>query len=306
MKKGLVISGGGSKGSFAGGILEYLINEKKYDWDVLVGTSTGSMLVPLISVGEIEKLKSQYTNITNKDIFSVDPFNKKGKIRILNLIWRLIRGKNSIGEVKNLEKLLREYYTETDFNTSIQKNKDVFVTTTNVTDSISEYIHQKNNDYEMFCDYIVASASIPIVFPIKRLNETDYLDGGIIDPIPIQKAIDEGCDEIDIIILSAEQQPKRPVMENMVNVAINTIRLMNIEITRDDISIGNLEGDLQNVKLNIYRTPVSLTKNSAIFDKEEMRKWWAEGYEFAKNNTFEQFELVRTKTKAKYKVKKVK
>lgn len=305
MKRGLVISGGGSKGSFAGGIIEYLTKKEKIDWDVLVGTSTGSILVPLTSSNQIDKLKEQYTNISNKDVFSLDPFNKKGKIKILNFIWRFIRGKSSIGEIKNLEKRLKKYYTKEDFDKSIKNNKDVFVTTSDITNNKVQYFHQKSENYDSFRNSIIASASIPIIFPIKRINNKDYLDGGIIEPIPIQKAIDEGCDEIDVIILSPEKMEKRKKMKNMINVFKNTISLMNIEINKNDVKIGNLKGNKKKIKLNIYRTPVKLTNNSAIFDKEEMKKWWEEGYLFAKNHNVENLELSRTKLKSNYKIKKI-
>ena len=45
MKKALVISGGGSKGAFAGGVAQYLIEESKQEYDLLFGTSTGSLLI---------------------------------------------------------------------------------------------------------------------------------------------------------------------------------------------------------------------------------------------------------------------
>jgi len=43
--RALVISGGGSKGAFAGAVAEYLIEEKKFNYDLFFGTSTGSLLV---------------------------------------------------------------------------------------------------------------------------------------------------------------------------------------------------------------------------------------------------------------------
>jgi len=45
MKKALVISGGGSKGAFAGGLAQYLIEEERQNYDLFMGTSTGSLLV---------------------------------------------------------------------------------------------------------------------------------------------------------------------------------------------------------------------------------------------------------------------
>ena len=45
MKKALVISGGGSKGAFAGGVAQYLMEEDGQKYDLFLGTSTGSLLV---------------------------------------------------------------------------------------------------------------------------------------------------------------------------------------------------------------------------------------------------------------------
>ena len=55
--KALVISGGGSKGAFAGGIAQYLIEEKKKDYDLFVGTSTGSLMLTHLSLGKLDELK---------------------------------------------------------------------------------------------------------------------------------------------------------------------------------------------------------------------------------------------------------
>ena len=55
--RALVISGGGSKGAFAGGIAEYLISKCGIRYGLFVGTSTGSLLIPLLAIGEISKIK---------------------------------------------------------------------------------------------------------------------------------------------------------------------------------------------------------------------------------------------------------
>jgi predicted acylesterase/phospholipase RssA len=45
--KALVISGGGSKGAFAVGVLKYLFQEKGHEYDIISGTSTGALIAPL-------------------------------------------------------------------------------------------------------------------------------------------------------------------------------------------------------------------------------------------------------------------
>lgn len=71
--RALVISSGGSKGAFAGGIAEFLINDYQH-CDIFIETSTDSLLIPLLSIEEISRLKTIYTSGCKEDIFSSNPF----------------------------------------------------------------------------------------------------------------------------------------------------------------------------------------------------------------------------------------
>ena len=57
-----------------------------------------------------------------------------------------------------------------------------------------------------------ASSSLPVFSPMVRIDGRDYLDGGVSDPIPIQRALDEGCDRL-LVVLTRErgyQKKKEP------------------------------------------------------------------------------------------------
>ncbi len=99
--KALVISGGGSKGAFAGGLAAYFIHEGNRDYEIFIGSSTGSLLVPLLSIGDTTKLKTVFTTVTQNDIFSNCPFllkKVKGviktKINHLGILQIFLEGKN--------------------------------------------------------------------------------------------------------------------------------------------------------------------------------------------------------------------
>jgi len=79
--RALVISGGGSKGAFAGGVAQYLIEEKGHEYDLLIGTSTGSLLVSHLGLKNVEKIKNVYTNVNQNAIFNRRPFTIKKKER---------------------------------------------------------------------------------------------------------------------------------------------------------------------------------------------------------------------------------
>lgn len=106
--RALVISGGGSKGAFAGGVAQYLIEEKKHEYDLFLGTSTGSLLIPHLALGHIKKIHSVYTNVTMSSIFNICPFVVKTKdgvdivtINHFNVIRQFLRGNALLEKAKD-------------------------------------------------------------------------------------------------------------------------------------------------------------------------------------------------------------
>jgi hypothetical protein len=59
------------------------------------------------------------------------------------------------------------------------------------------------------------------------------------------------------------------------------------QVERHDIREGKLASVYQNVELNLYYTPTKLTENSLIFKNKLMRKWWEQGFDYAKSKAIE-------------------
>jgi NTE family protein len=57
----------------------------------------------------------------------------------------------------------------------------------------------KKNDE--IVDQVLASCSIPIVFPSVKSNDRQYYDGGLFDNVPVTPLIEAGCDTIIVIHL---------------------------------------------------------------------------------------------------------
>ena len=51
-----MISGGGSKGAFAGGVSQYLIEELQYKYDLYLGTFSGGLLISHLALNKTEKI----------------------------------------------------------------------------------------------------------------------------------------------------------------------------------------------------------------------------------------------------------
>ena len=118
----MVISDGGSKGAFAGGVAEYLIEEKKFNYDIFFGTSKGSLLVTHLALNKIEKVNASFTSVSQKSIFDNCPFTIKHKngfdsigINHFNVLKNFIRGRKTFGESNNLRKLITKQITQRSF-----------------------------------------------------------------------------------------------------------------------------------------------------------------------------------------------
>ncbi|WP_028888520.1 patatin-like phospholipase family protein [Tenacibaculum ovolyticum] len=290
MKKALVISGGGSKGAFAGGVVEYLMKKKKKDYDLFLGTSTGSLMVSHLALKKLDSLKELYTNVNQNSIFSNSPFKIKKvhgekviSIRHMNTLWNFLNGRKTFGESKNLRKLIKKNVTREMYDEIRENNKEVVVTVSNLTANKIEYKSISECSYEDFCDWIWGSCNYVPFMSLLEKNNCQYADGGFGSLIPIREAILRGAKEIDAIILETEvTQINRIPAKNPFTLMLDVFDFMLENVERHNITIGKLSAKHHDVKLNLYYTPTVLTTNTLVFEKEKMKKWWKSGYKYAK------------------------
>jgi len=288
--KALVISGGGSKGAFAGGVVQYLMQDLGKEYDMFLGTSTGSLLIPHLSLNKIDKVYDLFTNVTQRDIFSVSPFvqRKKGdrefvSIDFMNSIWQFVRMKRTFGESKHLKKNIRRNFTKEEFETILATKEDVVVTVSNLSKNRVEYKSINDCSYEEFCDWIWISCNYIPFMSLATVNGFEYADGGLGCVIPIREAIQRGATEVDAIVLEAETMEGKKVLgKNPFSLMLGLFGHLLDQVERNDITIGKLAAKNKDVNLNIYYTPTSLTENSLIFSKRLMEKWWQQGFDYAK------------------------
>ncbi|WP_047545695.1 patatin family protein [Psychroserpens sp. Hel_I_66] len=289
--RALVISGGGSKGAFAGGVAQYLIEEEGREYDMFLGTSTGSLLINHLALGDIGKLYNVFTNVQQHDIFSISPFvqRKKGdreyvSIDFINSLWQFMRRKRTFGESKALKRHIIRNFTKEEYLKIKETKEDVVVTVSNLSMNRVEYKSIKDYSYEEFCNWIWISCNYIPFMSLVKVNGYEYADGGLGCVIPIREAILRGATEVDAIILEAEQMERSKVLgKNPFSLMLNLFGHLLDQVEKSDIVIGKLAAKNRGVKLNLYYTPVSLTENSLIFSKRLMTKWWEQGYDYAKN-----------------------
>lgn len=182
---GLVLEGGGMKGAYTTGVLDFFL-EKGVEFSRVYGVSAGAIHM----MSYISKQKKRSINIGiryagDKRYCSVRSLLKTGDIFNVDMCYNLIPHK----------------YDPFDNETYKKYAGKAYAVVTNIETGKPEYLRVKDG----FADLVKvrASASLPLVSRNVEIDGKLYLDGGISDAIPIQKSILDG-NEKNIVVLTKE------------------------------------------------------------------------------------------------------
>jgi predicted acylesterase/phospholipase RssA len=288
-KRTLIISGGGTRASWGSGFAKGLVKSGK-EYEIVGGTSAGALIMSSIILNQFEELETLFNSINNKDIYNVNPLRPNGEIRVLNSIFRTLFGYPSIGESKNLRKLIEKIFTKEDYNAIQEQQKILFCVTTNLNTSKKFIKSTQSSKYKDMLDWIWASASVPVLMkPVEKEGQS-WVDGGLIDNIPIKGAVVKGAKIIDVIALFPETPVQWKSSNKLIEIAGRAfdIFLLNTSF-RDDIVIGELLSELaEGTEINIYYMPekdANFLSNIFSFEHEILSEGFRRGYDSFKNTT---------------------
>lgn len=182
---GLVLEGGGMKGAYTTGVLDFFL-EKGIEFSRVYGVSAGAIHM----MSYLSKQKKRSINIGiryagDKRYCSVRSLLKTGDIFNVDMCYNLIPRK----------------YDPFDNEAYMRYTGKAYAVVTNIETGKPEYLRVKDG----FADLVKvrASASLPLVSRNVEIDGKLYLDGGISDAIPIQKSILDG-NEKNIVVLTKE------------------------------------------------------------------------------------------------------
>ena len=182
MKTGLVLEGGGMRGIYTCGVLDVMM-DKGFEPDVLCGTSAGALFgVNLPSKQRGRAFDYNYRYCDNPNYVSIHSLIRTGNMVNVDFSYRRIP--------YELAPFDEEAY-ETSKTT-------VFATVTNVRTGKAEYKRINNCLKQM--DWLRASGTLPFISRPVRIDGNEYLDGGLVDNIPLDKAFEEGCDKVVVVL----------------------------------------------------------------------------------------------------------
>ncbi len=189
-KTGLVLSGGGTRGFAHLGVIAALL-EKGIKPDVISGTSSGAIVGAFIAAGKKPNEVRDLLKMNSFFKYTRLQFPKDGLMK-LNGLKDLLHNEINI---KNLEEL----------------EIPLFVTVSNLNTGVIEYRNSGNLE-----ETVLASSSIPILFAPVSIHGNLFVDGGLLDNMPIEP-IKNDCENIIVSNISP-LKPKKSI-KNLVEIA---------------------------------------------------------------------------------------
>lgn len=189
MKIGIIDVGGGFRGIYACGVLDYCLDEN-IRFDLGIGISAGSANLASFIAGQKGRNYLFYT--------------KYGVRRQYASLWNFIR-KRSFIDMDYVYGTLSNHDGENPLDyISLRDNPMEFlVAATNAVTGEAEYFDKQDirqDDYDVF----KASSSIPFICKPYFVKGTPYYDGALGDPVPLEKAFNSGCDRVVVLLTKPE------------------------------------------------------------------------------------------------------
>ena len=183
-KTGLVLEGGGMRGVFTCGVLDAFMKHDLY-FNYVVAVSAGACNgMSYISRQPRRARLSNIDILAKYDYIGLKHLLRQGCIFDPDLIY---------------DRLPNELIPF-DWNTYFKYSHTFEMVTTNCQTGKSEYLSE-NKDKERCMSIVRASSSLPYVSKIVEVDGVPMLDGGIVDSIPVMRAIELGYEK-NVVILT--------------------------------------------------------------------------------------------------------
>lgn len=194
---GIVDVGGGMRGVFGCGVTDFLL-DNDITLDYCLGVSAGSANLASYVSRQRGRNYRYYTKYSLRpEYMSAFNFVTKHSFFDLDYVYSVLS--DSDGE------------DPLDYKTLSQSNQIYKAVATNGETGEPHYF-TKDDFRQDFYEPLKASSAIPGVCKPVSIDGTDYFDGGVSDPIPVEKALADGCDHVFLILTKPIDFVKKPEM----------------------------------------------------------------------------------------------
>jgi predicted acylesterase/phospholipase RssA len=233
--RGLVLAGGGSRGSWEAGALKFMGESGlfKDGFDFGSGTSVGAINITGVAMFTPDKFREATVFIEDLWLKHITATNTVWKLRFplgIPGLWN-----PSVGVNSQLETLLNKVVDIEAIQTS-----GVQVRYASVDVESGELIIHTGEDLKKYgVQPIMSSASYPMAFPPVEIDGKWLTDGGVRNTAPLGAAIKAGCDEIVVLTTRDPHQAGFKDRKDLGNVAAFGQRCLSIqfhEVLQNDIA----------------------------------------------------------------------
>jgi NTE family protein len=265
MKRALVLSGGGSKGAFEVGAIDYLVNTAGMNFNIFIGTSVGALNAAFLGQARNHKELAELS----RDLIQLWLSMKGSRSVYKRSFWGVLRlfFYDSLYQPSGLNRILKK---QINLQRVFDSATVVKVAAVAQETGLLFYADSRRSELQAdFLKYVLASASMPVFFPAVRIGENHWYDGGLRDITPLGAAFNEKPDEIMVITTFPVGPNLEPVLpprkhHGAFQAILRTIEILTSEIQTNDLQLAN------SINLNHrsfpgqYRIPIRLIapKNS--------------------------------------------
>jgi predicted patatin/cPLA2 family phospholipase len=270
-KVGLVLEGGGMRGTYTAGVLEFFMENNLY-LPYVIGVSAGACNGSSYISRQKERNKIVNLEYVNQPKYlSARNFLKKRQLFDMDFIFN---------ELPN-------NHVPFDYHTFQAATEQFIVGTTDI--STGEPFYFTKEHYNEHIPLLLrASSSIPFVAPVVEFQGSKLLDGGIADPIPLKKSEQDG-NKYNIVILTRNKdyQKKQTKFTWLAKRIYKEYPALIDKLQKRHViyneTLLHIEEQENKGNVFVFRPSESLKVSSIERNKDKLTKLYELGYNDAKS-----------------------
>ena len=269
IEAGLVVEGGGMRGVYTAGVLDYFMEKNLY-FDDCYGVSAGACHISSYvskQIGRSMKVTLDY--IDDKRYCSINSLIKTGDMFGVEMLYDIIPNKLELYDYETFNKFKGNFYS----------------VVTNCKTGKAEYIKIKDMKKDIIA--VRASSSLPLLSRIVEINGKEYLDGGITDSIPIKKSIKDGHKK-NVVILTRDKtyRKSKPKFLSFFKLKYkkypNLVKAIENRYKMYNETLDFIEEEKAKNKVFIIQPKLPVKISRIEKDKDKLKALYNQGYEDAK------------------------
>ena len=270
IKAGLVVEGGGMRGVYSAGVLDFFI-EKDLFFENNYGVSAGAChLCSYLAKQYKRAFRVNVDYLDDKRYCSVHSLLKTGNLFGAEMLYDIIPNELDLF----------------DYDTYNKNESNFYAVITNINTGKPEYV--KIGDLKKDIIYVRASSSLPLLAQNVKINDKEYLDGGISDSIPIKKSIADG-NKKNIVILTRDNTYRKnknslmPVMKLKYKKYPNFVKSMADRHIVYNETLDFIKELEKNGDVFVIRPKKPVTIGRTEKNREKLEALYNDGYNDAKD-----------------------